>query len=188
MKGKSQCKGILRPAALADLPLINRWLVQPGIRRWWGTPIGTQKEMRLGVMVPKESGQVFLIIRPGTGRPIGLVSLIHARAFDRSVLNWPVFLPQQAWEIGILIADRRDRRKGLGTRALQEVRKHMPIAANEPIFAWIKKDNKASLATFVKLGYVPACEKEAARHCSCSILLRYDPDAHCEKPDRQTER
>ncbi len=184
MNGKGLHKGILRPASLENLPLINRWLVQPGIRRWWGAPISTQKEMRLGIMVPKEIGQVFLIFGQTTDRPLGLVSLIHARAFSRSAINWPDFLPQQAWEIGILIADRKDRQKGLGTRALQEAPKHMPVTMDEPVFAWIKKDNRASLATFAKLGYVPACEKEAARYCSCSVLLRYDPDAHCEKPDR----
>ena len=32
---------ILTQATLHDLRLINRWLVQPAMRRWWGSPVST---------------------------------------------------------------------------------------------------------------------------------------------------
>jgi len=166
---------ILRQATLHDLPLIYRWLVQPDIRRWWGSPVSTQLEMRLGIMVPDNIGRVFLILVGGKSKPVGLVSVIHTRAMACSPIGWPKFLPPQAYEVGILIADRKNRQRGLGIRALCEAHRLALTGAPDPVFAWIEKDNKASLACFAKFGYVRDYEKETASYSSA--LLRYDPDA-----------
>ena len=109
----------LIPATIHDLPLINRWLVRPQIRRWWGSPVSNQIEMRLGIMVPDMMGRVFLI-KGHRGAPVGLLSVIHTRAMARSPIGWPKYLPRHAWEISILIADRKNRQRGLGSKALLE--------------------------------------------------------------------
>ena len=173
MKRAANRTGILTPATIDDLPLINRWLVLPEIRRWWGSPISNQVEMRLGIRVADEIGRVFLICEANSG-PVGLVSLIHTKAMAGSPIGWPEFLPANAWEIGILIADRKVRKRGLGTRALLEAQNLVFTPFDDPVFAWIEKDNEASLACFAKLGYVRANENETASMSSAP--LRYDHD------------
>ena len=163
---------LLIPARMGDLPLINRWLTLPSIRRWWGSPVSTQIEMRLGIKVPDEIGRVFLIIAENAG-PVGLVSVIHTKAMARSPIGWPKYLPWQAWEIGILIADRRNRRRGLGIKALREAQSLVFDKPGDPVFAWIEKDNVASLAVFARLGYRRVYESETANYSSA--LLQYDP-------------
>ncbi len=166
---------LLTPATIHDLALINRWLILPEIRRWWGCPVSTQIEMRLGIMVPDLMGRIFLI-KGRNGGPVGLVSVIHTKAMARSPIGWPKYLPRQAFEIGILIADRKNRQRGLGSKALLEAHRLVLTPLTDPGFAWIEKDNKASLACFAKLGYVRVFETQTASFSSA--LLRYDPDAN----------
>ena len=158
---------------MSDLPLINSWLVLPEIRRWWGSPVSTQIEMCLGIRVHDEIGQVFLI-QDKRSNPVGLVSVIHTKAMAGSPIGWPKYLPSKAWEIGILIADRKNRRRGLGIRALREAQRLVLDPLVDPVFAWIEKDNKPSLAVFTKLGY--RCVYEIETKTYSSALLQYDPD------------
>ena len=162
---------ILKQASRRDLPLINSWLVQPDMRRWWGNPIDNQCEMRLGIYCRDDIGRVYLIL-DRTRRPVGLVSLIHARAAVGARVKWSNHLPEKSWEIGILIASKRNRRKGLGAKALVEAHNIVATFSDDPLFAWIEKDNQASLATFVALGYRQVNDPQIASF-SCA-LLRYD--------------
>ncbi len=167
----SKHRVFLRPATPRDLPMIDRWLVQPDMRRWWGNPMDTQCEMRLGIYCHDDIGRVYLIL-DRTNRPVGLVSLIHARAAVGARIKWSSHLPQMAWEIGILIASKRDRRSGFGTKVLVDAHNIVASFSRDPLFAWIEKDNKASLATFAALGYRQIHKPEIASYSSA--LLRYD--------------
>ncbi len=162
---------ILMQARPCDLPLINSWLVQPDMRRWWGNPMDNQCEMRLGIYCHDDIGRVDLIL-DHTNRPIGLVSLIHARAAVGARVKWSSHLPAKSWEIGILIASKRYRQRGLGKKALIEAHNIVATVNDDPLFAWIEKDNAASLATFRSLGYRQIHKPQIASY-SCG-LLRYD--------------
>ncbi len=162
---------ILVQARLPDLPLINSWLVQPDMRRWWGNPMDNQCEMRLGIHCSDDIGRVYLI-RDRIRRSIGLVSLIHAKATIGARVKWSSHLPAKSWEIGILIAAKRNRQRGLGKKALVEAHNIVATVNDDPLFAWIEKDNAASLATFGSLGYRQMHNPEIASFSS--LLLRYD--------------
>ena len=155
-------------ARASDLPLIDRWLIQRDICRWWGSPVYTQSEMRLGLFCHGDIGRVF-IIHDMKKRPLGLVSVINVAAIAGSPIAWPSFLPKRAWEISILIARKGDRRRGIGTSSLHQAHKITCKDSVDPVFAWIEKDNKASLATFGKLGYLRAYEEET-KTCSFALL------------------
>lgn len=163
----------LVPARPCDLPVIKRWLIRSDIRRWWGSPIGTHCEMRLGIVCPQYIGQIFLILDI-KNKPIGLVSMIHAKALASSRIGWPKFLPNKAWEIGILIAKRSNRQRGIGTASLLEAQKIVSKRSKDPVFAWIEKENTASLATVVRLGYRRVFENETASYSSA--VWNYTPE------------
>ena len=163
----------LVPARPFDLPVIKHWLIQSDIRRWWGSPIGTHCEMRLGIVCHQDIGQIFLILDT-KNKPIGLVSMIHATALASSRVGWPKFLPPDAWEIGILIAQRSNRQRGIGTASLLEAQKIVAKHSKDPVFAWIEKDNAASLATVARLGYRRVFEHETASYSSA--VWQYTPE------------
>jgi Acetyltransferase (GNAT) domain len=156
-----------------DLPVIKRWLVRSDIRRWWGSPIGTHCEMRLGIVSHRNLGRIFLILDI-KNKPIGLVSMIHAKALASSRIGWPKFLPSNAWEIGILIAERSNRQRGIGTTSLLEAQKNVSKHSKDPVFAWIEKDNTASLAMVVRLGYRRVFENETTSYSSA--VWKYTPE------------
>ncbi len=158
-------------ARASDLSLIDRWLVQPDMRRWWGNPMDTQCEMRLGIYCHDDIGRVYLIL-DRANRPVGLVSLIHARATVGARIQWSSHLPKNAWEIGILIASKTDRRRGYGKKVLVEAQNIVATFSDDPLFAWIKKDNAASLAVFAALGYRQIDNAHIASYRFA--LFRYD--------------
>lgn len=163
----------LVPARPCDLPVIKRWLIRSDIRRWWGSPIGTHCEMRLGIVCHRDIGQIFLILDI-KNKPIGFVSMIHAKALASSRIGWPDFLPPNAWEIGILIAKRSDRQRGIAMASLLEAQKIVSKRSKDPLFAWIEKDNIASLATVVKLGFHRVFEPETASYSLA--VWKYTPE------------
>ena len=127
--------------------------------------------MRLGIYCHDDIGRVYLIV-DRTSRPVGLVSLIHAKAAVNTRVKWSKHLPEKSWEIGILIAAKRNRRKGLGKKVLVEAQIIVATFSDDPLFAWIEKDNVASLVTFAALGYRQIHNPQIASY-SCE-LLRYD--------------
>lgn len=154
-----------------DLPLIDRWLAQGDIRRWWGCVVPNQREMRVGMGCQSGKAHIFLILNDQR-EPVGFLSLLQAKLITKALHDWPPYLPLDAWEIGIVMARQSDRRKGLATKALRMAHEYVSKRSAKPVFAFILKSNEASLCTFKKLGYDRVLDKRVST--SDWAVLRYD--------------
>ncbi|MCP4935395.1 MAG: hypothetical protein GY927_14635 [bacterium] len=154
---------ILMQASRHDLPLINSWLVRPDMRRWWRNPMNNQCEMRLGIHCPDDIGRVYLIV-DRISRLVGLISLIHAKAAVGQMVKSS---PRK------ILGNRHiNRLKEHGRKALVEAHTIVATVCDDLLFAWIEKDNAASLAVFNSFGYRQIRNPQIASY-SCEFL-RYD--------------
>ena len=101
----------LRPATIADVPILERWDEDPAVRAsdpedWWDW---TEELRDPGAWVEHFVAEL-------QGRPIGFVQLLDA---GREPTNyWGDDIPPGTWAIDIWIGDAEDRGQGFGTRMM----------------------------------------------------------------------
>lgn len=105
-----------RPLTAGDLPLLGRWLAEPGVARWWNhdsSPEGVERDFGPGVR-GEEAGEDLLVSLDG--RPVGLVQrcVISDYADDLAELAALVDVPDGTVELDYLIGDPALRGRGLG--------------------------------------------------------------------------
>jgi aminoglycoside 6'-N-acetyltransferase len=109
-----------RPLAADDLPLLARWLAEPGVARWWNHDSSADGVARdFGPSVRGEEPGEDLVVHLD-GRPVGLVqrSVISDYPEDLAELAGLVEVPDGAVELDYLIGDPALRGRGLGTRMI----------------------------------------------------------------------
>jgi RimJ/RimL family protein N-acetyltransferase len=112
----------LRPADEGDWPMIRRWLAEPDIVRWWGPKATTEAEVMLAMGT---SQAISRIIEATDGSqqdrwaPVG-----YGHALDAMLLGdpLPADLPVGAWELDLFVASPAHRGRGVGLRALEQLR------------------------------------------------------------------
>jgi aminoglycoside 6'-N-acetyltransferase len=114
--------GVLRwrPLAADDLPLLARWLAEPGVARWWNhdsSREGVERDFGPSVR-GEEPGEDLLVLLDE--RPVGLVqrSVISAYPEDLTEFAALVEVPDGAVELDYLVGDPALRGHGLGTRII----------------------------------------------------------------------
>jgi aminoglycoside 6'-N-acetyltransferase len=102
----------LRPATAHDRFLIRRWLMDPDVMHWWGTPASAEAEVALAMQSPSALCRIIEC----DGIPVG-----YAHAVDIGIWSsgLPPELPPGCWDIDIFIGSARHRSQGAGTRALE---------------------------------------------------------------------
>lgn len=110
----------LRPATERDWPMVRRWLAQPEVIRWWGPKSASEAEVMLAMGTPQALCRI-IEARDGS-EPWEAVGYAHA--LDAGMLGDP--LPRElatgTWQIDLFIASRRFWGRGLGARALAQLR------------------------------------------------------------------
>ena len=144
----------LIPARPRDLPLICGWLAQADIRRWWGSVVGNQQEMRGDLGIGTPGIHPFLISQKNRA-VMGFVGIADSKLF---VDDYKRELTPGGFNIDILIASRNMRGAGIGTWAIIEARKQaLRLAGLEcappAFYASVLEKNRASRRAFEKAGY-----------------------------------
>ena len=132
----------------ADLPLIERWLNADHVRPAWGDPVDNIRLLR----EPPAAGHWRAVIE-ADGRKVGLVLWQHPtrRELDEAGL---FDIPESVIDIDILIGERTETGRGVGTAAIRLV---ADAALADPavpfVIAATALDNLASQRAFAKAGF-----------------------------------
>jgi aminoglycoside 6'-N-acetyltransferase len=109
-----------RPLVRDDLPLLGRWLAEPGVARWWNhetSPEAVERDFGPSVRGEEPGEDLVLLL---AGRPVGLVqrSRICDYAEDLVELSAVVDVPDDAYSLDYLLGEPALRGRGLGSRFL----------------------------------------------------------------------
>ena len=105
----------LRPLAEADLPDLLRWLHEPEVRQFWGTPEENLDDLREEYIEPDVYPAWSFVIHLD-GRGVGLIQYSH---------RYPD--PDYFWDAGIdiLIGEPDARGRGAGIEAIRVLLRHL---------------------------------------------------------------
>ena len=103
-----------------DLPMLGRWLAEPGVRRWWNhdsSPEGVERDFGPSVR-GEEAGEDLVVCIDG--RPVGLVQRAVISDYPEDLAEFPrlVEVHDGAVEIDYLLGEPGVRGRGLGPRMI----------------------------------------------------------------------
>ncbi len=101
----------LRPLTRADEALIDRWITQPEIQRWWGDGASAFAEVRLAQESPSAICRIVMV----GGKPAGYGHAIDAGLWGSAL---PEGLQPGTWDVDLFIAEASARGRGAGETAL----------------------------------------------------------------------
>jgi aminoglycoside 6'-N-acetyltransferase len=151
-----------RPLVRDDLPLLGRWLAEPGVARWWNhetSPEAVERDFGPSVR-GEEAGEDLVLLLDG--RPVGLLqrSRIRDYAEDVEELAAVVEVPEDAYSLDYLLGEPALRGRGLGSRfialAVERTWRDHPraecilvpvVAANRPSWRALEKAGLRRVAT-----------------------------------------
>jgi aminoglycoside 6'-N-acetyltransferase len=145
-----------RPLVRDDLPLLARWLAEPGVARWWNHETSVEAVDRdFGPSVRgEEPGEDLVLLLDG--RPVGLLqrSRIRDYAEDAAELATVVDVPEDAYGLDYLLGEPALRGRGLGSRfiarAVERTWEDHPDAGS--ILVPVVAANRASWRALEKAG------------------------------------
>lgn len=109
-----------RPLVRDDLPLLARWLAEPGVARWWNhetSPEAVERDFGPSVRGEEPGEDLVLLL---AGRPVGLLQRSRIRDYpeDLTELVELVDVPEDAYGLDYLVGEPALRGRGLGSRFL----------------------------------------------------------------------
>jgi aminoglycoside 6'-N-acetyltransferase len=146
----------LRPMALADLPLLAHWLVQPHVSQWWrDEPADLDAvEARYGPCIDGTDPTELFVIEE-LGRPVGMIQrYLFADEPEWVAVFDGILDVTDAAGIDYLIGEADAVGRGLGTAAIS--------AFADLVFAWrpvrsivvtVQQDNPASWRVLERAGF-----------------------------------
>lgn len=137
----------LRPATMADWPLIRSWLASPEIQRWWGPQASTETE----VLMALGTHHAICRVVETNGRPVGYAHAVDATLWGDEL---PDDLEPGTWDLDIFIADHSQRGTGAGALALEMLKREVfstTLALAVCVFPSI--ENEAAVRAYEKAGF-----------------------------------
>ena len=137
----------LRPVAPADEAMIEAWIGQSDIQRWWGDAASAFAEVRLALCSPSA---ICRVIRVGD-RPAGYAHAIDAALWGSEL---PQGLPPGTWDLDLFIAEASLRGKGAGETALHLLIDEVfstTLAVAVSVFTSVR--NETAVRVFEKAGF-----------------------------------
>ena len=129
------------------LPLLDRWLREPHVRRWWGDPVRNLAEVH---QRPSDGGHALIT---ADGLPIGYVCWQRYRDEDMAIIGVPD-LPEGAIDLDIMIGETGYLGHGAGPRALGLLLARVALDASVPLVGLATSlDNTSAIRAYEKAGF-----------------------------------
>lgn len=142
------CHGVvLRPLSRMDETLIERWIKQPEIQRWWGDGASAFAEVRLAQESPSAICRIVMV----DGKPSGYAHAIDAALWGNSL---PEGLMPGTWDVDLFIAEPAARGRGAGELALRLLIDEVfatTLALAVSVFVSVR--NEAAVRIYEKAGF-----------------------------------
>ncbi len=138
---------LLRPVARTDEALIEAWIRQPDIQRWWGDAASAFAEVRLALSSPSALCRIIQV----DGRAAGYGHAIDAALWGSHL---PQGLPAGTWDLDLFIAEPATRGRGAGEAALRLLTAEVfstTLAVAVSVFTSVK--NEAAVRVYEKAGF-----------------------------------
>ncbi len=129
-----------------DEPLVERWLKQEHVRRWWG-------DQNISDVLPHKVNRLHTLIIEVDGRRVGLVIIAYPTQdeLDSAGLS---DISDKAVDIDIMIGEKEDLGKGVGSQAISIVADNLLKDESVPyLIACPSVNNIASIRIFKKAGF-----------------------------------
>lgn len=150
----------------ADFALIERWLGEAHVRKYWGDPA----ETLLDLSRPIEGRELALVV--ADGRKVGLVVRQHPtrQELDAAGLSG---IPETAVDIDIMIGEADAQNRGAGRAAIGIVAETALANPAVPlVIAATMVDNRASRRAFAHAGFVEEQEFDDVGYGRCMLMVR----------------
>lgn len=137
----------LRPASDADWQAIRRWLARPDIQRWWGPSAASEAEVITALGTEHAIARMVQV----DGVDVGYGHAVDATIWGDDL---PGDLEPGTWDLDIFIAEPDYRGRGIGARALQQLRDEVfstTLAVAVSVFPSI--ENEQAVRAYEKIGF-----------------------------------
>ena len=151
----------------SDLPLIERWLREDHVRRYWGEPEENTRLLR-----EPPSGGSWRAVIEADGRKVGLVLWQHPsrRELDEAGLQ---DVPESVIDIDIMIGEAADVGRGVGPAAIRIVAEAALADSRVPfVIAATLIGNQPSQRAFAKAGFRSDREFDDVPSGRCVLMVR----------------
>jgi RimJ/RimL family protein N-acetyltransferase len=152
--GASEVRVRLRPAIDSDWPTIRRWLAEPEIVRWWGPKATTEAEVMLAMGTRQAISRIIEAI--GASGQDRWTAVGYGHALDAMLLGDPLpgDLPVGAWELDLFVASPPYRGRGVGIRALEQLRDELfETTLACAVFVRVGVGNETAVRAYEKAGF-----------------------------------
>jgi aminoglycoside 6'-N-acetyltransferase len=141
-----------RPLAEEDLPLIERWLGEEHVARWWREPVAREiAEFRAGIEGRDPTDHYLVVL---DGRPVGMVQTYLASDYPEWEEEIGELGPGAAG-VDILIGEAGAIGQGLGGQVLEAFARQIVFADSRvaSVVATVEEPNRRSWRAFEKAGF-----------------------------------
>lgn len=155
LPGAGEVRVRLRPAVDADWPMIRRWLAEPDIVRWWGPKATTEAEVLLA-MATRQAISRTIEATDASGQD-RWASVGYGHALDAMLLGdpLPADLPVGAWELDLFVASPAYRGRGVGIRALEQLRDELfETTLACAVYVRVGVGNETAVRAYEKAGFL----------------------------------
>lgn len=159
-----------------DLPLLHRWLNEPGVVRWWeGDDVSWEAVQRDYGSASTDPAEYWLALRDG--EPVGWIQCYLAADYageDEPEAWWRLGVERTAAGIDYLIGDPTDRGSGLGSAMIRAFVDDVVLPLHptwSSVCASPVAANVASWRALEKAGFVHRGDFDS-QHGPCRLMVR----------------
>lgn len=163
---------LLRAVAPEDWPLLLKWLRDPAVERWWGSPSSSEAGIRLVLETPAAIGRMIEV----AGLPVGYAHAIDATCWGEEL---PEVLPPWTWDVDLFIGEPAFRGRNIGGAALDLLAAEVfgtTLAMALSVFVSVR--NEAAVRAYERAGFNWVSVWEDPIAGPEWLMLRERPGAH----------
>jgi aminoglycoside 6'-N-acetyltransferase len=137
----------LRPLTPEDWPRLRKWLRDPAVTRWWGSPASSEAGIRLVIETNSALSRVIEV----SGTPVGYAHAIDATCWGEAL---PDALPPWTWDVDLFIGEAPFRGREVGCQALDILAREVfgtTLAMALSVFVSVR--NEAAVRAYERAGF-----------------------------------
>lgn len=162
-----------QPVGQEDLKLLDQWLHEPHIRKWWGDP---EKELELirDMVEGRDSTRPFLILLED--EPVGYIQCWRVDDYQNEAWlednPWLGNLPAGTVGVDLSIGDPDRLSQGIGSRALKAFVEKLIEEGRRSIIIDPDPANERAVRAYRKAGFRPI--PHLVGHSGDSLIMQYE--------------